>query len=547
MKKWKVLSTNTKITSEDDVARELFKLRKIDKKTSEKFLNPKISDLKIEECGILLPELEKGIKRIKKAIKKDERIIILGDYDVDGICASAILWETLYKKHSKSLPYIPDRFSEGYGISVKTVDNLLEKYPDVKLIITVDNGIVANESIAYAGKKGIDVIITDHHAKGETLPNAHAIIHTTALCGAGVAWMLARSLGIENEDAINEKLELAALATVADLVPLTGFNRVIVKTGINYLRNTKRVGLIELFKIAKIEKEKIDTYHIGFIIGPRLNASGRISHAKESLRLVCSADKNYVKKTAFLLDQTNRLRQQMVKESALHAKLSVLKEKTLGKLIIVFDKSYSEGVVGLIASKLVEEYYRPTLAISIGEKISKGSARSIKGVNIIDLIRKYEKHLIGAGGHPMAAGFTIETEKIELFKSEIVKGVEKEIADELLNSEVRIDMEVPIGVVTMNLFNKIEDFAPFGMENPKPTFMIRGAKIINLGRVGNDSSHLKIDIEKDGKSLPAIGFGLGDREINIGDTIDIAFAIDVNEWRDRKTLQLKIKDLTAKN
>src|SRR3989344_5448475 len=229
MKKLKVLSTNTEFSSEDKVIKELYNLRKISDK--EKFINPSVSDLNIENTLISKKEIKKTINRIEKAIKNNEKIIVLGDYDVDGICASSILWETIYSKYKNVFPYIPDRFSEGYGISKKTIDNLLKKHPDTKLIITVDNGIVASRPIKYAKKKSVDVIITDHHLAGDKLPEAYAIVHTTELCGAGVTWMLAQEIKKEIFKIKNDKkehLELAALATVADLVPLTGLNRIIV-------------------------------------------------------------------------------------------------------------------------------------------------------------------------------------------------------------------------------------------------------------------------------------------------------------------------------
>lgn len=546
MKKWKVLSTNKNIASESAVIDELFRLRKISDK--DKFINPNVSDLKIENTSISKKEIAKTINRIEKAINNKERIIILGDYDVDGICASAILWETIYSKYKFVFPYIPDRFSEGYGISNKTIDNLLKKNPDTKLIITVDNGIVANKPIEYAKEKKIDVVVTDHHVAGKKLPDAYSIVHTTELCGAGVAYLLAKEIKnkiLKIKDYGEEHLGLAALATVADLVPLTSLNRIIVKLGLKELQNTRRLGLIELFKLAKINKKDLGVYEIGHIIGPRLNASGRIDHAIESLRLLCSNDKKYVENAAMLLENTNRVRQQMVADSFEHAKLSVAAGGDMGKVVIMHHSTYSEGVVGLIASRLVEQYYRPSVAISVREKISKGSARSINGVNIVELLRSVSGILSEVGGHPMAAGFSIETERIEEFYLALNKEAKK-IPDKLFERELKVDMEIPLNLVSESLYKKIQKLSPFGMGNPEPAFLVKNVQVESFKRLGKDGAHLKVFFKKGKDIIEGIGFGMGESEVMAGDKIDAVFTIDINNWRDKKSLQLKLRDIKFK-
>lgn len=545
MKKWKVLSTNTEFSSEDKVIKELYNLRQISDK--EKFINPNVSDLNIDNTSISKKEITKTINRIEKAIKNNEKIIILGDYDVDGICASAILWETIYSKYKNVFPYIPNRFTEGYGISKKTIDNLLKQHPDAKLIITVDNGIVANSPIKYAEEKNVDVIITDHHLAGDKLPEAYAIIHTTELCGAGVAWMLAQEIKKEIFKIKNDKkehLELAALATVADLVPLTGLNRIIVKLGLKELQNTKRLGLIELMKLAKINKKDLGVYEIGYIIGPRLNASGRVEHAIESLRLLCSNDKKYVKNVALLLENTNRLRQQMVIDSFQHAKLSLM-TKNINKIILISHESYSEGVIGLISSKLVEHFYKPAITISLKEKISKGSARSINGVNIVELLRSVSHALKEVGGHPMAAGFSLETERIEEFYLALNKEAEK-IPNKLFERELKVDMEIPLNLVSESLYEKIQKLSPFGMGNPEPVFLVKNAQVESFKRLGKDGAHLKVFFKKGKDIIEGIGFGMGDLELENTKEIDAVFTIDINSWQDKKSLQLRLRDIKFK-
>src|SRR3989344_1581473 len=331
MKKWKLLYNHK--SKVDEIVKILLKNRGLtNKKEIDRFLNPRLSGVTAKSVGINKNQLEKTIKRINKAIKKKEEVIVFGDYDVDGISGAAILWETLTEAGAKALPYIPHRLDEGYGLSKIGIDNLLLKNPKIKLIITVDNGIVASEAVEYANKKGIDIIITDHHVPSKNLPNAHAIFHTTKLCGAGVAWLLSqeilnskfeilnKSQITNHESQTNQHLELVALATVADLVPLTEANRTLVKFGIEDLRKTKRLGLLALIKEAGIDKDLIDIFEIGHVIAPRLNAMGRLEYAMDSLRLLCTRDISRAKDLSHKLGSTNRRRQEMTIESFEHAK-----------------------------------------------------------------------------------------------------------------------------------------------------------------------------------------------------------------------------------
>src|SRR3989344_2912910 len=433
MKKWKLLYNHK--SKVDEIVKILLKNRGLtNKKEIDRFLNPRLSGVTAKSVGINKNQLEKTIKRINKAIKKKEEVIVFGDYDVDGISGAAILWETLTEAGAKALPYIPHRLDEGYGLSKIGIDNLLLKNPKIKLIITVDNGIVANEAVEYANKKGIDIIITDHHvppAGGtKNLPKAYAIFHTTKLCGAGVAYLLAKEISnfkfqISNKyqspktKIQNNHLELVSLATIADLVPLTGANRTLVKFGIEKLRTTKRPGLLALIKEAEIDKSKIDVFEIGHIIAPRLNAMGRLEYAMDSLRLLCTKDLERAEALAKKLISTNKRRQEMTIETFEHAKSKIKnqsiqqaqdKKSKIKSLIFIAHESYQQGVIGLVAGRLVEEFYRPAIVLSIGEKYSKASARSIKGFNIIEFIRTASDLLVDAGGHPMAAGFTVETD-----------------------------------------------------------------------------------------------------------------------------------------
>ena len=344
MKRWETLN-KLKVQSEkfkvDDLIDLLLENRGIKtEKERDEFLNPQLETITPNSVGIDSRQLKKALTRIKKAIDDKEQIIVFGDYDVDGITGSAILWETLHAMGANVLPYIPHRIDEGYGLSIAGISNVMEKIPRLAslarddrggLIITVDNGIVAHDAVEFANKQGIDVIITDHHTIGSTLPDAYAIVHTTKLCGAGVAYLLSQELKVQSEKfkvGEDNHLELAALGTVADMVPLTGANRAIVKYGLEKLARTKRPGLLELFRQAGLEKDVFGVYDIGFIIAPRLNAAGRIESAMDSLRLLCTTSRTRASVLAEQLELTNRERQLIMKAAAEHAKEKVIKSSS---------------------------------------------------------------------------------------------------------------------------------------------------------------------------------------------------------------------------
>jgi single-stranded-DNA-specific exonuclease len=526
------------------------------KKEVEEFLHPQLRSVTVTNVEIDTKQLAKTLKRIHKAIEKKEQIIVFGDYDVDGITGTAVLWETLHGIGANVMPYIPHRVDEGYGLSIKGIENVLIQFPDTKLIITVDNGIVANEAVTFANSKGVDVIITDHHTVGKKLPDAFAIVHTIKLCGAAVAWMLSRELKNQSMQQAQDKkskakndetehLDLVALATVADLVPLTGANRAMLIAGLPVLRNTKRVGLLELFLEAGIKSESVGVYEIGHIIGPRLNAMGRMESAMDSLRLLCTKDRNKAHVFAAKLGITNRERQLVTQAAALHAIEHVRSLGTTKNLLFVAHDSYEEGVIGLVAGKLVEEYYRPSIVVSIGEKISKASARSVAGFNIIEFIRMASEHLVNAGGHPMAAGFTVETEKIILLQEALEKIAEDSLTEQSLTPVLKIDAELPISAVSINLYDELQQLGPFGMANPEPVFASRGVEVVDVRVIGRDKNHLKLVLSGEKGNIEAIAFGMGElgSQLKPGQKIDIAYIVDENEWNGRKNLQIKVRDM----
>ncbi len=552
MKKWELISKPEVDSSKiniDGIVKILLKNRNIKtKKEIKEFLNPQILNVTLDKVKINKLQVRKSVNRIKKAIKNKEQIIVFGDYDVDGICGSAILWETLNSLGAKALPYIPHRVDEGYGLSLKGIQNLESKIQNIKLIITVDNGIVANDAVDFAKKQGIDVIITDHHVPSKKLPKAFSIIHTTQLCGAGVAYMLSKEFIIHNSEfriLQDEHLALVALATVADLVPLTGANRALLKSGLLKLRKTKRPGLLALFGEAKIDSVNIGVYEIGHIIAPRLNAMGRLESAMDSLRLICTTNKERAIELAAKLASTNKERQQVTEEAVVHAKGIARGLKTDG-ILFISHKSYEQGVIGLVAGKLVEGFYRPSIVVSEGEVYSKASARSITGFNIVEFIRGDLNLLVDVGGHPMAAGFTVETKKLSLLEKSLQKRAKKMLKGVLLERLIRVDMELPEGLISQDLYDSIQELQPFGMKNPEPVFLTEDFIIEDIRLVGNGNKHLKLQLksQKSNIKIEGIAFGMGEENgFRIGDRVDVVYTLDENQWNGSKKLQLKIKDI----
>lgn len=546
-KKWKILNKFQEPTKK--LLPLLLENRGIKtKKAIEDFLHPEIKTVTTEAVGIAKKPLQKALERIQKAITEKEEIVVYGDYDVDGITATAILWETLYALGAKVTPYIPHRIDEGYGLSIKGIENCKLKNENCKLIITVDNGIVANDAVEFANQKGIDVIITDHHTKGDTLPNAFAIIHTTKVCGAGVAYLLAQSftpevLGPFTSGVYSDHLSLVALATVADLVPLTECNRTLLTYGLQQLRTTARPGIIALCNEAKIQQEHIGVYEIGHMLGPRLNAMGRMESAMDSLRLLCTKDRLRAKVLANKLEVINKQRQDVTLFLSQKA-ISIVSDKR--NLLFIADEEFQEGIIGLIAGKLVEKFYRPAIVVALGKKVSKGSARSIPGFNIIESIRQSNELLLNAGGHPMAAGFTIATEKIGLLQKALEKLAEESLEKDLLQRVIKIDCELPLSLISQEMYDNLQTLAPFGMGNPEPTFVSRNIVVEDIKAVGKEGNHLKLKLQI--PSINAIAFNMGEMAAKIkpGDSIDIVYTIDENIWQNKKELQLKIKDIHTK-
>ena len=534
---WKIASHPVK-KSKDWLVLTLAKNRGLaTKKELDAFLNPKFEQILKVKIG----DIYKAIERIDKAIRAKEKIIVYSDYDADGICATAIAWETLNDLGADVMPYVPDRVKEGYGLSVDAISELAKA--GVKLIITVDHGVTATEQVDFANKLGVDVIITDHHLLPKKLPKAYALVHTTEMCGAGVSWRLCweltQKLKPEYKGKVEQRLELAAIATIADLVPLVGANRSVVKIGLEKIAETKRHGIKALIETSRING-KIGTFEIGFILAPRINAMGRIESGLDALRLLCAKNQKAAQELASLLSKTNTRRQGMTTKAVESALSMVNREDAVG---VVVHEEWHEGIIGLVASRLVESHKKPIIVISKREIISKGSARSIAGFNIVDAIRFSSEYLIDGGGHPMAAGFSIKTEHIEAFSQKINEFARERITDDLAAKEISVECELKKEDINAQTLKTVEMFAPFGIGNPEPVFLTRKMHIEDVRTVGALAEHLKLQLD----GFSAIGFRMGEKRalLRLGYLVDLVYTISEDRYGGNGAIQLKIKDIAV--
>lgn len=515
---------------EDEIGQLLLN-RGISLETAEDFFNPRLEDYNKD---LEIPGIEKSLKRIEKAIAAQELIVVFGDYDVDGITASAILYKALTSIGAKVLPYIPHREREGYGLSKLGLE--FARDSGASVVITVDNGIVAFEAAEFAKTLGLDLIITDHHTTQDKKPEAFSIVHSVKMCGAAVAWCLVRNI-IKKELAA-ELLQFVGVATIADMMPLLGVNRSLVIEGLKQLNKSKNLGINALLSESKIEKGSIKSFEVGHIIAPRINAVGRLEHAIDALRLLCTSDPVKAKRLAKLLADTNIKRQDLTAKA--YEEAVILAQAGIERKInVLHSKDWHPGIIGLIAGRITEQFSKPTLAISIGEEISKGSARSIKGLNITEVLRSCKDILIDVGGHSAAAGFSLRSEHIELFAGKVEEVMQRtEIEDQ--GDFLDIDLVLPQGKITKSFCRKIDEFEPFGLNNPKPVFATLNAKVSDIRTVGS-GKHLKFKAD----GIDAIAFNMGELEsfLQTGQIVNVAYNLEINRFNGNETLQFKVKDL----
>jgi len=516
-------------------------------KGAEEFLNPSLKNLTPPDN---LPDMEKATERIARAIKNKEAIMVHGDYDVDGLTSVAILVRNLNRLGAdKVIPYIPSRFNEGYGLSKQAVEQA--KKEGASLIITVDCGITAVEEAKLAKNQGIDLIITDHHEPPKELPSAIAIVdpkrlsNPNELAGVGVAFKLLQGLYERLNVGIKPllwDLDLVALGTIADQVPLLGENRILASFGIKTLEKTLKVGLKALKRTAGVG-ERITSYDILFMLGPRLNAAGRLAHAKKALRLLLTKDADEAMELAQELDRNNRERQKIEEEIFEEAKEMALSQGDDYVFVLAKD-GWHEGVIGIVASKIVEEFYRPTFLIALDGDHGKGSGRSIPHFDLFRALLSTEEYLETYGGHKMAAGLTIRKENLELFSVAINKHGKEVLSEDDLIPSLKIDTKISIGELKEELLDEINRLAPFGVGNPTPLFYVEDVGVVgNTRMVGN--GHLRFILRDETGYASAIFFGGGEHlsKFESGKTrIDAVFKLKEDTYAKRMAFDLNIID-----
>lgn len=512
----------------------------------------------------MIADMAKAVERVRQAKAEKELVVIFGDYDADGVTSTSILKETLEDMGVNAIIYIPDKKTEGYGLNLAAIEKF--KAQGAGLIITVDCGITSRSEVAKANECGIDVIITDHHHVPEKLPAAFAIINPkmknsgypeNILAGVGVAFKFAQALYAkimpDKKEQVKWMLDLVAVGTVADCVPLLGENRALVKYGLIVLAKTRRTGFRELFSVARLlidENNIPDTYNISFQIAPRINAAGRMDHANVAYNLIMEKDAAKARALALELESNNQQRQKVTEQVV--TEIKVLAENSFKdkKLIFAVGEHFSIGIVGLAAGKIAEAFNKPTAVLQKGAEISKGSFRSVPGVSIINAIEKCAELLIKFGGHDQAAGISVTNENLEKFYQKLNAIIERELAGKELVPEIKIDLEISTDDIDFGLVEALEKMEPFGEGNPLPVFLARNLIINEIKKVGNGEKHLKLFL-RSGSSTPkiyeAIGFNFVQKfpAIKTGDKIDAVFNLEQDQWNGNKKIQLRLIDLKA--
>ncbi|MCL4272477.1 MAG: single-stranded-DNA-specific exonuclease RecJ [Anaerolineales bacterium] len=503
-----------------------------------------------------------AVERIQYAIRQSEPIAIYGDYDVDGVTATALLVETLKKMDADVRGYIPNRFEEGYGLNTNALDDL--KADGVKLVITVDCGIRSPTEALHARTIGLDLIISDHHhPDGDNLPPALAVINPKQhgdpypdkdLAGVGIAYKIAEALmqemGKVKDDIrfpLSSLLDLVALGTVADLAPLVGENRVLVRQGLRQMRQTTRQGLFSLAAVSELNLAKVNAMNIGFMLGPRLNAAGRLKEALASFELLTTTDVFRAGELAQQLDVQNRERQRITREMQTRAEEIAISEDPDAYLLFAAHEDFNSGVVGLAASRLTEKYYRPAIVASKAEEETRGSCRSIPEFHITDALDQCADLLVRHGGHAAAAGFTVRNENLPELVARLKAIAEEKLSGEELKPTVTADAEVSLTDIRPELYETcLRYLEPTGYGNQEARFVARNVKVKNSRTVGADSKHLKLSLEDEkGFTHDAIGFRLGDWHKAMPAHVDVLFTYEPNEYNGRVNYQLNLKDLRA--
>lgn len=545
MYKWNILS---KYEDTQDVVNQILESRGfVSKKERDLFLNPPSLSYWYQNLPKeLLSSLKIARRLVKKAIEEGKPIIVHGDYDVDGICATAILTGSLRDElgYSDVYPFIPNRFEHGYGLSEKSIKDSLGHLTDKQieqgiLFVTVDSGITSDKEVSILKSLGHEVIITDHHQKPQNLPNADVIVWDDQVVGSTLSWLLAKASGSKDEQLIS----YCSLATIADLQPVTDFNRTIVKIGLERLNSHPPLGIKALIEASGKSGEEITTYDLGWLLGPRLNASGRVEDASLSLNLLLEKDAEAAKDKAWRLNQVNSQRQDKTLE--MYEIASGFDQGQLPEIIVSDHSDYHEGIIGLVASRLVKKYYRPAIVVSTSDKVFKGSVRSIPGFNIIEFLREMDELFLSLGGHPMAAGFSIEKDNFEAMKEKVKELAPQKINSDLFIRTLEVDLAIPANIINEKLVDSLDKLRPYGLGNSQPIFASFNLGVSNMKTVGKENQHLSLRLFDGRNFYRAILFNSDDFEIDFdeGDSVDIVYTLKKNTFNGNTYLDLILKDI----
>jgi single-stranded-DNA-specific exonuclease len=497
-----------------------------------------------------LPDIHRAVARIYRALLRGENIAVYGDFDVDGITGTAILVQALSSLGGKVIPYIPHRLTEGYGLKTATLDNLYQQ--GISLIITVDCGITAFTQVKKAKKMGLDIIITDHHVPPPEIPPAIAVVNPKLsdsnypfpeLAGVGVAFKLLQALfqGIGKEEQLDELVDLVALGTVADMMPLLGENRYLVKQGLKLINASPRLGVREMTIQAGLDVGSLDTETISWILAPRLNAAGRLAHAMTSYKLLTTDSPQEAHQLTIWLEQKNAERQKLTSNALAKAREQVLAQGDM-PLLVASDEDYPGGIMGLVASRLSAEFCRPAMVIKTGKQISSGSCRSIPEFNIIHALNQCSGLLSQFGGHARAAGFILPTKNLARLKQTLLQLASTELAGVDLRPRLDIDTEITLLDLAGDTFQSIQQLAPFGQGNPMPTFLSRGVEVIDCQTIGSSGEHLRLKLKQRGTVWDGIAFGFGSYLAEVSSPLDIVYNLELDQWGGEKRLRLNVLD-----
>lgn len=524
-------------------------------KEAQPFFNPSLDQL---HDPFLMKDMEIAVDRVITNISSEKPIMVFGDYDVDGTTGAALLYLGIQTLGGNPITYIPNRETEGYGLSKNGIDTAKESTAD--LIITCDCGISAFEEIDYANSLGIDVIITDHHTPGDSQPDAFAVLNPKredcsypfkGLCGGGVAFKLISALAEKVEISFSEisgLLSLTTLGTAADLVPLKDENRSLVHFGLHRMKSPSSIGLSTLLALANLSDKIPSVGQLVFGVAPRINAAGRLGDANRSVSLLTTQDENTARELARELDEENKRRRQIQDAVLENAILKVNSEIDIAndKAIVVWGNDWHPGVVGIVASKLKEEFHRPAIVISVNnQSIGTGSARSVKGLDLYSALTKVKSELEGYGGHPMAAGLTVKEEKLEFFRNAFVKVANEWLSDTELKPEITLEGELQLNDISPRLMEFLDKLAPFGPGNMRPKFYAEQVEVSGPPKVIGDGSHIRFTAKQNGSAYNAVGFNLSEHyeDLITGNPVDLAFVVEINEWNNQRDIQLNVRDI----